>query len=182
MTKHLFATSLLAAVACGAKAPAAPQFGPADTTTYYLGTSDVLGMDGTVYVDDAPTIVERTVSPATGTILETVYVAMQHAMVTTTLRQTANPQVFQATDAKASFTGTLIYDGDPWNPAGWTYDIALADNGGTITGTAKLTGDAITAEKLFTGPDGTPQARIVDVARRVSKEEFLAKRKEVTGG
>ena len=191
MMRALVVVSLLDVVGCGSKAPATstnttpttPVVAavPADVTSWYVGTGDVLGMDGTVYVKDSPTLVERTVSPARKTITETVYVAMQHAMVTSTLTQTADPQVFEATDALHSFSGTLTYDGDPWNPTGWTYDITLADNAGKITGTAKFGADEISAEKLFTSGDGTPTARIVDVARKVSKEEFLARRKEVTG-
>ncbi len=191
MMRTVFVVSLLAVSGCGSQSRVTPPPAPppepapapvaADETSYYLGTSDVLGMDGTVYVDDAPSILERTVSPRTGTITETVYVQFQGAMMTSTLRQTDDPQVFQATDEKASYSGTLTYAGDPWNPTGWTYDITLADNGGTITGTAKFSRDEISAEKLFTDGGGQPRARILDVVKRVTKEEYLAKRKEIAG-
>lgn len=182
-------TLTLGAAACGpSKGAAGPAPAPpatvaaavAPTPTYYIGHSDVVGMDGTIYVHDAPALVERTVDPTAGVITETVWVGSAHAMVTSTLRQTADPQVFDATDASASFTGTLTYDGDPWQPRGWTYAITLTD-GGTITGAAQIRSDEIWTEKLFTGPGGHPQAQIKEVVRRATPEAFAARRRELTG-
>jgi len=164
----------------GASKPGKPAKLPPESTTYYLGTSQASGADGTPFGPPQPALVERIVKPAHKTIIETVLVDSR--MLTTTLTQSQRPHVFEAIDEIASFTGTLTYEGPMWAFTRWHYDIILADGKGRIEGFAEIKLDRLHIEKFFVGPGGERQVRIVEDLKKITRSAFEAKRTELTGG
>ena len=103
----------------------------------------------------------------------------QGALRTTTLHREGDTNVFTATDDAHSFSGTVTMAGAGWNITGWSYDLAMADGSGTITGNATLSAAGLGTEKLFVAADGAPKARIVDAATPVTQAEYDAKLAEL---
>jgi hypothetical protein len=174
----MLAIAWLALLGCGGRpVPVAPS---ADVTSYYVGTHDMIGMDGGHFFHAAPILVVRTLSPRRGLIVETTYGPAEQLVVTTTLTQTEYPQVFTVADAEGSFSGTRTYTGDPWNPIGWRYELTGV-RGERVTGSALVRDDHFSSAEVYRDAGGTMRARIFELVRRVSKEEFLARRKRITG-
>lgn len=170
---------LLAVAACGRSSPPVkPSNQAMDTTTYYIGTVEVSGPDGTPYGPATETVVQREVSPPRHLILETVLV--QGQMSQTQLRQTDDPNVFTASDDGGTFSGTLTMIGEAWAWTGWDYEITMTA-GGSITGHADLGAATIDTQKQYTAPDGNLQAVIVEHVHAVPYDQFVAKRVELTG-
>ena len=80
--------------------------------------------------------------------------------------------IFKASDKTDSFSGELSFDGEEWNWDRWTYNIAMSDGSGTITGAGTLDERGITTEKQFSSPDGVVRVVIKESLGRISEAEF----------
>ena len=153
-------------------ASAEPVVKAAPSVTYYKGTMQVTSPDGAQPYGPAQTgLVKREVFPSEGRIVETTLDEGAMRATTLTLK---DGNVFDATDAEGSFTGTVTFSPDPWNATSWTYDLTMADGSGKIVGTATIDSGSIKTEKFFVTAAGEKQARIVDDLSTVTAEEFAA--------
>lgn len=170
---HLAALSFALLAGC-ASTPVRPDAAAGPETTWYGGTMTVSSADGaTPYGPPKPALVARTVDTAKGEIVEVV--VDDGALRTTTLHREGATNVFSATDTAKSFTGTVTMTGEGWPFTGWSYDLAMADGSGRITGTATLGADGIRTEKFFLAPDGQKQVKIVDALAPITQADYDAR-------
>ncbi|MGC4122720.1 MAG: hypothetical protein QM765_50745 [Myxococcales bacterium] len=99
---------------------------PTSSASYFVGTMSVSSPDGKIpYGPPKKSVVIRTLTPSTGTIVEEV---AQDGMVNiTTLTRRGQTSVFDTTDTARSFSGTVTFQADPFAMTSWAYAIAMAD-------------------------------------------------------
>lgn len=154
-----------------------PASEPAREVVYYEGTSATTSPDGaTPFGPPVTVVVRRTTDPTTKTIDEYVVHPGEEHPATMTLQEGA---VFAATDPKGSFKGTITYSGPAWHYTGWTYNIALTDGSGTITGTGEATATTMKTDKQFVDAGGTPRARIREDFHVIDEATFQKKLAEL---
>ena len=144
---------------------------------YYKGTSSVTSPDGkTPYGPPTDDIVQRTVDPQAGTIVEDVISAGKD--IPTTMHRVGTTSVFEVSDVAGTFSGKVTFEGPEWQWDSWTYAISLG-NTGSLSGTGKLVAGTITTDKMFSGPDGKPSARISETLAPSTADEFASEKKRL---
>ncbi len=142
----------------------------APVTTHYAGTTQVHSPDGTTpYGPPKQALVVRTVDGVSGTITEVVL--DEGKTRSTTLTRTDVANVFQASDAEKSFSGTVTFTGTAPDWTGWTYALTMSDGSGRIEGSATIDATSLRTQKTFVSADGQPRARITDTLLKVSQAD-----------
>lgn len=121
---------------------------------YFIGTSQTTSPDGKKVYQENAVLVRRQVDPPGNQIVEETWYDLD-ARVTTLTRQ-GDTSVFDATDATASFTGTITYTGEEWAWDDWNYDLTLTDGSGRVSGPGSF--DVSHWESTKTFYDGKDQA------------------------
>ncbi|MBW2700723.1 MAG: hypothetical protein JRF33_07860 [Deltaproteobacteria bacterium] len=166
--------------ACAGSPATKPSESPAIATpevntpapTYYSGAVLTTSPDGeTPLGPPVKVLAKRLLLPAENKIVEEVWLGDKH-IITTLLRQEGG-SIFKATDAGATFEGTLSFTGEDWEWNRWTYDIRLLDGSGKITGRGSKTQEGrLIIEKMFIDPRGLPRARIMEDHKPISQKTF----------
>lgn len=152
---------------------AEPPKAPAEETTFYAGTVQLTSPDGaTPFGPARQGLARRTVNREQGIIVESVLDAGR--LRTTTLTRQGETNLFDASDAEKTFSGTVTFTGPAWAWTGWTYSISMTDGSGTIEGSAVIDDSSLRTEKYFVLPDGKKQLRIVDDLKVVTMAEYTA--------
>lgn len=171
----------VAALACRgpeSPAPVAPAAAQA-VATYYVGTTATTSPDGQQAYGPARTIaVRRTVDPAGGRIEELV-VHPGEVFVTVLRRRPGDAAIFDADDQNHSFTGTVSFTGPEWAWTAWTYDLAMSDGSGTLTGSGSGGPGSLDTDKLFVAADGQQRARIREHLEEVDEATYTRTRAEL---
>jgi hypothetical protein len=131
----------------------------------------------TPYGPPKTVVARRTVSPSEGTISE--YVVHPGEEHPSTLTRVGDTNVFRAEDEANTFEGTVTFEGPEWEWTRWTYDIEMSDGSGSVTGTGRLDGNGMETEKVFSGPDGAPVARITEHLEQIDNETCDTRSREV---
>jgi hypothetical protein len=171
--------SFIAACAAPGEAPATQDMNidarEQREVTYYAGTSSMTSPDGTIpFGPPSDVVVERVIDPAARTISENVI--HPGRSFPTMLERVGDTTTFRASDAAASFSGTLTFSGAEWAWDAWTYDIAMADGSGTLRGRGTRSATDMKTEKTFYAPDGTPKMRLQEDLTRIDAKTYEAKR------
>ena len=114
----------------------------------------------------------RKINTAEGTIIERSWHQGKH--YTSLKTRQGDTNTFELSDEGNTYSGTVTFASEDWARASMTYDIKMNDGSGTLTGTGSWEGDRYTTHKIFSDPTGTPQVRIVDNLKLVTKEAFEA--------
>jgi len=166
--------SLLALAGCGTADTS--DEAPVHRVEYFFGAVETFMADGlTPLGSTQDSLVQRSVLEAEKTIVEEVW-WLGDSHFTTEMSQVDGTTTFLAADREGSFTGSLVYSGEAWNWAAWSYDITMSDGSGTLVGSGQLGVDGITTEKQFLSPAGSVQVVIREDLPRISEEEFVALR------
>ena len=149
-----FAFVLCGIAACshhGATKIAAVPTLPAKQVQCFVGTTEMLGPDGTV-VKSKHARVLRTLDPAAGTIREQVDVSEDTDFATAKTESfdvgfSVSGQAFTMKEAHGAFTGEGTLVGLPWQWTAWTSSSSMGPI--TVESSDALTGDALTATKTI---------------------------------
>ncbi|MEE2779364.1 MAG: hypothetical protein VYE15_02495 [Myxococcota bacterium] len=178
---HALALFCLMAMAGCATAPASTQESVTETTAeapavavqYLQGEMVTTSPDGaTPFGPPTPVIVKRVIDGAKGQILEDSWHGGEHHKSTMTLR--AGTLIFDATNDKKTYEGTMTFATEDWLRGSVTYDIKMSDQSGTLTGTGAWEGDTYNTVKVFSDPTGTPQAKMTEALTIITEEAFNA--------
>ena len=115
---------------------------------------------------------KRTIDQASGQIVEDSWHGEEHHK--TLFKVRSGTAVFDVSDEKKTFEGTVTFQTNDWLRGSVSYDIKILDQSGTITGTGVWAEDTYTTNKLFSDPTGTPRARMTETLTIITKEDFLA--------
>ena len=145
------------------------------TIQFLKGQMLTTSPDGeTPYGPPVDVIARRAIDAAKGLIVEDSWHGGEHHRTTMTLR--AGTSIFDAHDDKKTFEGTLTFEDSDWLRGGVTYDIALSDQSGTITGTGDWEGDTYRTTKVFSDPTGVQRAKMSETLTLITEAEFDAAR------
>jgi hypothetical protein len=146
---------------------------PSLAVHYLRGQMLTSSPDGaTPYGPAVEVLAKRTTDLARGEIVEDSWHGKEHHK--TFFRLRAGTLVFDVSDEKKTFEGTVTFQTRDWLRGSVSYDIKMLDHSGTITGTGTWAGDTYSTNKLFSDPTGTPRARMTETLKIVAKEDFLA--------
>lgn len=146
-------TCLILAAAALAACAGAVTLKAAGGTAYYYGQVSLFSPDGRLPYGKTDSAVKREVLDGGARIIETVtQPAAGHGMrpkeSVTELKRRKKTLVYDASDAKGTFSGTVVFKGPELK--NWTYNIKLA-KGGEIKGSGSLSEEGIKTEKQLTG-------------------------------
>ena len=126
----------------------------------------------TRYGPPVEVLAKRTIDRARGEIVEDSGHGKEHHK--TLFRLRAGTLVFDVSDEKKTFEGTVTFQTRDWLRGSVSYDIKMLDHSGTITGPATWADNTSSTNKLFSDPTGTPRARMTETPKTVAEEDFLA--------
>lgn len=146
-------TGLIVAAAALAACAGAVTLKAAAGTAYYYGQVSMFSPDGRLPYGKTDSAVKREVLDGGARIIETVTQpaaspGMRAKESVTELKRRKKTLVYDASDDKGTFSGTVSFKGPKLED--WTYDIKLA-KGGTIKGHATLSEEGIKTEKQLSG-------------------------------
>ena len=140
---------------------------------YLKGQLITTSPDGaTPYGPPVSVLAKRIIDAKKGTIVEETWHGPEAR--STTLVRRPETLIFDASDAEKSFTGTLTFQSEDWVRAEVTYDIAMSDNSGKISGKGVWSGDTYTTTKVFSDPSGAARAKMTETLQVVSETDFAA--------
>lgn len=141
-------------------------------TEYFVGSIQASSADGqTPYGPPKNTAIKRVINAEKGTIIETVL--DEGVPRTTTLQRRGETAIFDATDVKKTFSGTLKFAGeDVWAPTGWTYDLKVKQGNWRLRGEAKLSPTALLTTKRLAQGDGPVRVKMVGRFKRVDAKTY----------
>lgn len=141
---------------------------------WYAGIRTTTSPDGRQFQGAVEALVERVYDQPNGVITDTVL--ENGELVTVSLRQGDEPNVFSVHREDGAYTGTVTFAPEAWNATSWTYDLALAD-GTRIEGTGTDNGEALLIEQYLVGSDGERRTKFTQRLPRIQQSIYEAKRK-----
>ncbi len=149
----IFKIGLIILAAAAAACAGAVVLKVADGEAFYYGQVSFFSQNGKLPYGESEAAVKRQILENGSRIVETVTQpgrapGMRAVEIVTELKRRGKTLVYDAKDAGATFTGTILFKDSALKA--WTYDIKLKD-GGTITGTGELTPAGIKTSKLLGG-------------------------------
>ncbi len=125
-----------------------------------------------VYGPPVAVLAKRVIDVQNGTIVEDSWHDGEHHHSIFTLQ--AGTQVFDVRDEGDTFKGTVTYAAADWTQSAATYAIEMTDGSGAIAGTGLWKDGVYETDKVFSDPTKTPQARIKESLKLISKNAFEA--------
>ena len=116
--------------------------------------------------------VKRVVKPEAGTITE--YTVHGNVARTSTFKRRASSWVFDVSDAKKSFEGTVTYAGKGWCLERWTYAISFPK--GKLTGKGWMDKGTMLAEKVIFDPTGKATARVREDLKPITSVQYVVEK------
>lgn len=172
-------------ISCAAKTPgpgassqptssAAAAAVPTPAEELFLGSVTTTSPDGaTPYGPPRETVARRKLVADGAQIEEHVF--YEGKLQRTVLTRRAGEAAWDAKDDAGTFTGVIRFEGDDaFRWARWSYEITMANGGGTITGTGERKDGGFTTTKLFSA-GGAPRAKITETFRVATEAELAAK-------
>jgi hypothetical protein len=142
---------------------------------YLKGQMLTTSPDGkTPYGPPIQVVAKRTIDSAAGTLIEDSWHGAEHHTSSFTLR--AGTLIFDVSDKKKTFQGTMTFKTKNWLRGTVTYDIKMIKNPGTVTGTGSWMNDAYHTNKIFSDSAGTPRAKITEKLTVITRKVFYASR------
>lgn len=144
-----------------------------ERTDYFRGTMQMTSPDGKKsYGPPRDVLVKRVVKPQAGTITE--YTVHGNVARTSTFKRRALSWVFDVSDAKKSFEGTVTYAGKGWCLERWTYAISFPK--GKLTGKGWMDKGTMLAEKVIFDPTGKATVRIREDLKPIDRAAHTTER------
>ncbi|MGB0590637.1 MAG: hypothetical protein ACPGU1_13245 [Myxococcota bacterium] len=141
------------------------------TTQYLVGEASSSSPDGkTPFGPPIAVRASREINLTAGTIVEHSWHRGEHHQSFFTRR--GETLVFDVRNEKDSYHGTVTFSSADIAKASVTYNIAMTDGSGTLTGTGAWSGHTYRTDKIFSDPTGTPRARINETLTMVTKKAF----------
>lgn len=172
-------TGLIVAAAALAACAGAVTLKAAGGTAYYYGQASFFSPDGRLPYGKTDSAVKREVLDGGARIIETVTQpaaspGMRPKESVTELKRRKKTLVYDASDAKGTFSGTVAFKGPELKS--WTYNIKLA-KGGAIKGSGEVSEEGIKTEKQISG-GGRPMLVKEDL-KKVSEQVYTLRVNEM---